>query len=51
MPTLIHRRVAAAQDGKNPTVICRVPSGWAVLSDTQFLRGYALLLPDPWFPI
>jgi diadenosine tetraphosphate (Ap4A) HIT family hydrolase len=50
MPTLIHRRVAAAQDGKNLTVICRVPSGWAVLSDTQFLRGYSLLLPDPVVP-
>ena len=50
MPTMIHRRVAAAQEGKNPTVICRVPSGWAVLSDAQFLRGYALLLPDPVVP-
>ena len=50
MSTIIHRRVAAAQEGKNPTVICRVPSGWAVLSDSQFLRGYALLLPDPVVP-
>ena len=50
MPTMIHRRVAAAQEGKNPAVICRVPSGWAVLSDAQFLRGYALLLPDPVVP-
>jgi diadenosine tetraphosphate (Ap4A) HIT family hydrolase len=47
MPTLIHRRVAAAQAGTNPTVICQVPSGWIVLGDTQFLRGYSLLLPDP----
>ncbi len=31
-------------------VICRVPSGWAVLGDTQFLRGYSLLLPDPVVP-
>ena len=50
MPTLIHRRVRAAQEGKNPAVICRVPSGWAVLCDTQFLRGYSLLLPDPVVP-
>jgi len=47
MPTLIHRRVEAARNGANPTVICRVPSGWAVLGDAQFLRGYSLLLADP----
>lgn len=50
MSTLIHQRVAAAQAGTNPTVICRVPSGWAVLCDFQFLRGYSLLLPDPVVP-
>lgn len=47
MSTLIHRRVEAARQGTNPTVICRVMSGWVVLGDTQFLRGYSLLLPDP----
>ena len=47
MPTLIHRCVDAARAGTNPTVICRVPSGWIVLGDSQFLRGYSLLLPDP----
>jgi len=47
MTTLIHRRVEAAQQGTNPTVICRMRSGWLVLGDTQFLRGYSLLLPDP----
>lgn len=47
MSTLIHERVAAAQARANPTVICRMPSGWAVLRDVQFLRGYSLLLPDP----
>lgn len=45
--TLIHRRVRAAQEGTNPTVICRVSSGWVVFGDGQFLRGYCLLLPDP----
>ena len=50
MTTLIHRRVEAARAGKNPTVITRMPSGWAVLSDNQFLRGYSLLLPDPVVP-
>ena len=50
MTTLIHQRVEAARAGANPTVICRVPSGWAVLGDLQFLRGYALLLADPVVP-
>ena len=47
MPTLIHRRVAAARRGENPTVVCHVRSGWVVLGDNQILRGYSLLLSDP----
>jgi diadenosine tetraphosphate (Ap4A) HIT family hydrolase len=50
MTTLIHRRVEAARAGTNPTVISRMPSGWAVLGDVQFLRGYSLLLADPVVP-
>ena len=50
MPTIIHRRVEAARRGENPTVICRVSSGWVVMGDVQFLRGYSLLLPDPVVP-
>ena len=50
MLTLIHHRVQAARQGTNPTVICRVPSGWVVLGDVQFLQGYSLLLPDPVVP-
>ena len=46
-PTLIHQRVAEANAGTNPKVIARMKSGWAVLGDSQFLRGYCLLLPDP----
>jgi diadenosine tetraphosphate (Ap4A) HIT family hydrolase len=45
--TLIHQRVAAARAGTNPTVICRMPSGWVVLSDNQYLKGYSILLADP----
>lgn len=45
--TLIHERVATARLGENPTVICRMASGWAVMGDHQFLTGYSLLLPDP----
>jgi diadenosine tetraphosphate (Ap4A) HIT family hydrolase len=47
MPTLIHQRNRQARAGTNPTVICRVRSGWIVLGDVQFLRGYSLLVPDP----
>jgi diadenosine tetraphosphate (Ap4A) HIT family hydrolase len=45
--TLIHRQVAAARAGNEPSVICRMPAGWAVLANMQFLKGYSLLLPDP----
>lgn len=45
-PTLIHERVDLARRGENPAVICRMPSGWAVLGDYQFLTGYSLLLAD-----
>jgi len=47
MTTAIHRRVAALRAGADPTCIVRMASGWAVLGEQQFLRGYALLLPDP----
>ncbi|HET7134006.1 MAG TPA: hypothetical protein VFJ95_17240 [Gammaproteobacteria bacterium] len=47
MSTAIHRRVEDCRAGRNPTTVCRVASGWAVLGDAQFLRGYCLLLPDP----
>lgn len=50
MPTLIHRRVREAQQGRNPKVIRKVCSGWVVLGDSQFLRGYCVLLPDPVVP-
>lgn len=45
--TAIHRRVQRLRDGVDPTLIARLPSGWAVFGERQFLRGYALLLPDP----
>lgn len=47
MTTAIHRLVESARRGENPTVICRMSSGWLVLADKQVLRGYCLLLPDP----
>ncbi|MGQ0836166.1 MAG: HIT family protein [Gammaproteobacteria bacterium] len=48
--TAIHRQVAAARDGRDPHVIVRLFSGWAVFGPTQFVRGYSLLLPDPVVP-
>lgn len=46
MNTLIHQRVEDCRRGENPKVIARVNSGWVVLGDVQFLRGYSLLLPE-----
>ena len=47
MPNLIEERVAQARAGENPTVLCQMPSGWAVIGDRQFIQGYCLLLADP----
>lgn len=47
LTTAIHRRVAGLRAGTDPTCIARLGSGWAVFGEQQFLRGYALLLPDP----
>jgi diadenosine tetraphosphate (Ap4A) HIT family hydrolase len=43
----IPQRIEAARAGTNPTLICRMPSGWVVLCDMQFLSGYCILLADP----
>lgn len=48
--SLISQRVEMARNGTNDKVICRMPSGWAVMGDVQFLTGYCLLLPDPVVP-
>jgi diadenosine tetraphosphate (Ap4A) HIT family hydrolase len=48
--TAIHRQVAAAREGRDPTVFARLYSGWAVFGAAQVTRGYALLLPDPVVP-
>jgi diadenosine tetraphosphate (Ap4A) HIT family hydrolase len=47
---LIAERVDLARCGENPWVITRLPSGWAVMGDVQFLPGYCLLLADPVVP-
>ncbi len=50
MPTLIHERVRACQQGSYPKLIAKVSTGWVVMGDVQFLPGYCLLLPDPVVP-
>src|SRR5579875_1704530 len=40
-------RLGAAERGVNPLVLARLPSGFAVIGDTQFLPGYCLLLASP----
>ncbi|HEY6150441.1 MAG TPA: hypothetical protein VIW19_07965 [Gaiellaceae bacterium] len=39
-------RVGSAHRGENPLVMARMPSGFAVIGDTQHLPGYSLLLTD-----
>src|SRR5262245_26137503 len=48
--TAIHTRVLDARAGRDPSVIARLFSGWAVFGAQQFVRGYTLLLPDPVVP-
>jgi diadenosine tetraphosphate (Ap4A) HIT family hydrolase len=48
--TAIHRRVSEARAGRDPTVLGRCASGWAVFGHQQFVEGYLLLLPDPVVP-
>lgn len=46
----ISKQVEAARAGTEPALICRVPSGWVVLSNWQFLRGYCIQMSDPVVP-
>jgi diadenosine tetraphosphate (Ap4A) HIT family hydrolase len=39
-------RIGSAHRGANPLVMARMPSGFAVIGDTQHLPGYSLLLTD-----
>lgn len=47
MSTVIHERVEQCRAETYAAMICRVSSGWVVMGDTQFLRGYCLIYPDP----
>jgi diadenosine tetraphosphate (Ap4A) HIT family hydrolase len=39
-------RIRSALRGDNPTVLARMPAGFAVIGDVQWLPGYSLLLTD-----
>ena len=39
-------RIGSALRGENPTVLARLPGGFAVIGDVQWLPGYCLLLSD-----
>jgi diadenosine tetraphosphate (Ap4A) HIT family hydrolase len=43
----IQQQVENARAGDEPALVCRVPSGWVVLCQMQFLSGYCVLLSDP----
>jgi len=46
----ISKQVEAARAAMEPALICQVPSGWVVLCNLQFLRGYCIQMPDPVVP-
>ena len=46
----VENGVALARRGEHPGLICRMPSGWVVLADMQYLKGYSILLADPVVP-
>lgn len=40
-------RLAQLDRGENPAMLSRMPSGFAVMAESQFLPGYCLLLASP----
>ena len=39
-------RIGSAIRGENPTVLAKMPGGFAVMGDPQWLPGYCVLLTD-----
>ena len=39
--------VELTRSGVHPGLICKMDSGWLVLADMQYLRGYCILMADP----
>lgn len=50
MPTAIHRIVESCRKGTYSAAVARIASGWVVMGNAQFIKGYCLLLPDPVVP-
>lgn len=46
MPDWRDDRIGTALSGDNPTVLTRLPAGFAVIGDVQWLPGYCVLLTD-----
>src|SRR5450432_3144827 len=49
-PTAIHSMVERCREGRFPSAVTQLPSGWVILGERQVLLGYCLLLPDPVVP-
>lgn len=45
--TSIHQKVAEARAGTYPFAICKLASGWVMVSESQPVEGYCLLFSDP----
>jgi diadenosine tetraphosphate (Ap4A) HIT family hydrolase len=50
MSITVEQGVEQARAGMHHALICRVPSGWVVLCEMQYLSGYCIQLPDPVVP-
>lgn len=50
MLTAIHRMVESCRKGTYAATVARLGSGWVVMANSQVIRGYCLLLPDPVVP-
>ncbi len=46
-PMIAAERLEALAEGKDPMMIMRMKSGFAVMSNHQYLRGYSMLLHYP----
>ncbi|MEM1012845.1 MAG: hypothetical protein AAGI46_11575 [Planctomycetota bacterium] len=46
----IANSIARAHRGEHPAVVARLVSGWAVMSDRQYPRGWCVLMADPVVP-
>ena len=44
LPCPICAQIELCETGKHPRLIAEMPSGWAVLGESQLFRGYSLLL-------